>query len=187
MDMGTDRQSRATRVAVVGAGVVGLAAAAELRWAGAEVRLYEKAVPGQAQSQGKPRIFRRAHSDPWLVELAMQAERLWRGWESRFGRRLVGDEGLIAVGEDIVPAWGRAMHEAGASHRLLSPEEGQAYFPLCRSGGSTVLFDPGAGAIRVRRTNKLLSLAVGDALRLEEVCAIETSANGCLVRTRRDA
>lgn len=37
---------------------MGLAAAAELRWAGAHVRLYEKAVPGQAQSQGMTRIFR---------------------------------------------------------------------------------------------------------------------------------
>src|SRR5919202_6230715 len=165
----------AKRVAVVGAGVVGLAAAAELRWAGADVRLYEKAVPGHAQSQGMTRIFRRAHSDPRLVEQAIDAERLWRGWEQRFGRRLVGDEGLIAVGEEIVPAWDRAMHEAGVSHRLLSSKECQDLFPLCRAGDSPALFDPGAGAIRVRRTNELLSEAVGEALRLEEVCAIERS------------
>src|ERR671939_2112517 len=99
------------RVAVVGAGVVGLAAAAELRRAGADVRLYEKAVPGQAQSQGMTRIFRRAHSDPRLVEQAMEAERLWRDWEKHFGRRLVGAEGVIVVGEEIVPTWDGGMHE----------------------------------------------------------------------------
>src|SRR4051794_8942164 len=149
MQTGSDGQTSATRVAVVGAGVVGLAAAAELRWAGVDVRLYEKAVPGQAQSQGMTRIFRRAHGGPRLVEQAVETERLWRGWEQRFGRRLVGDEGLIAVGEEIVPAWDRAMQEAGASHRLLSPEECQAFFPLSRAGDSPALFDPGAGAIRV--------------------------------------
>jgi sarcosine oxidase len=58
MHMGTAGQPGAKRVAIVGAGVVGLAAAAELRWAGAEVRLYEKALPGQAQSQGMTRISR---------------------------------------------------------------------------------------------------------------------------------
>jgi sarcosine oxidase len=132
------------------------------------------------------RIFRRAHSDGRLVEQAMEAERLWRAWEGRFGRRLVGDEGLIAVGEEIVPAWDRAMLEAGALHRLLSPQECQTLFPVCRVGDSPALVDPAAGAIRVRRTTELLIQAVGDALRLEEVYAIERRAGACLVRTARD-
>src|SRR5450759_4573016 len=82
------------RVAIVGAGIVGLATASELIRAGAEVRLYEKAAVGASQSKGSTRIFRQAHGDPRLVELAMRARRKWRHWEERFGRRLIGHEGL---------------------------------------------------------------------------------------------
>ncbi|MBV9279188.1 MAG: FAD-dependent oxidoreductase [Chloroflexi bacterium] len=55
------------RVAVVGAGVVGLAAASELMRAGAEVRCYEKAEAGSGQSKGRTRIFRLAHGDARLI------------------------------------------------------------------------------------------------------------------------
>ena len=58
------------RVAVVGAGIVGLSTAAALSDRGASVTVFERGVPGDGQSGGSGRIFRHAHDDPRLVELA---------------------------------------------------------------------------------------------------------------------
>lgn len=48
----------AAEVAVVGAGIVGLAATAALEDAGTDVRCFEHAEPGSGQSAGRVRVFR---------------------------------------------------------------------------------------------------------------------------------
>jgi sarcosine oxidase len=171
------------RVAIVGAGIVGLATASELMRVGAEVRLYEKAEVGAGRSKGSTRIFRHAHGDPRLVELAMRARRKWRDWEERFGRRLIGNEGLIVSGEEIVPQWEAAMSAAGAPHRRLTEEECRERLPIGRLPSVPMLFDPEGGATRVRRTVELLQAEVGSQLRMAEVTAVETGGSGCVVHT----
>lgn len=170
------------KVAVVGAGIIGLATASELRRAGAEVRLYEKTKVGAAQSQGSTRIFRQAHGDPRLVELAMRARLKWREWEERFGRRLIGREGLIVTGDEIVPVWEAAMTAAGAPHRRLTEEECREYLTIGHLPSVPMLFDPEGGATRVRRAVELLQAELGSCLHLAEVTAIETAGVGCMVR-----
>jgi sarcosine oxidase len=171
------------RVAVVGAGIVGLATASELIRAGTEVRLYEKAAVGAGRSKGSTRIFRHAHGDPRLVELAMRARRRWRDWEERFSRRLIGDEGLIVTGAEIVPAWEAAMSAAGAPHHRLTAEECRERLPIGRLPEVPAVFDPAGGATRVRRTVELLQAEIGSHLHMAEVTAIETNASGCAVHT----
>jgi glycine/D-amino acid oxidase-like deaminating enzyme len=87
-------------VAVVGAGICGLAAAYELQRRGARVTVYESAGVGAGQSLGLARIFRIAHASPVLCELALEARAGWRAWEREFGVRLLGAEGLVVVGDD---------------------------------------------------------------------------------------
>ena len=170
------------KVAVVGAGIVGLATASELVRAGAEVRLYEKAEVGAAQSQGSTRIFRLAHGDARLVELAMRARRRWRDWEDRFRRRLIGAEGLIVSGAAIVPAWEAAMSAAGAPHRPLGAEECRERLSIGRLPDVPVFLDPAGGATRIRRAVGALRDEIGGQLRLEEVTTIEPHGGGCTVR-----
>jgi sarcosine oxidase len=170
-------------VAVVGAGVVGLATVAALLDAGAEVRLYDPSEPGMVQSKGRTRVFRLAHGDARLVDLAAHAERLWRAWEARFRRRLVGDEGLILTGDETVVAWTKAMADAGARHEVLSITEASAHVPVARLAGSAALFDPAAGPTRARRTVECLLAVCVDCLRREEVVEIGQNANGCTVTT----
>ena len=169
------------KVAVVGAGIVGLATASELVRAGAEVRLYEKAEVGAAQSQGSTRIFRQAHGDARLVELAMRARRRWRDWEDRFRRRLIGDEGLILSGAAIVPGWEAAMSAAGAPHRPLAPNECRERLPIGRPPDVPLFLDPAGGATRIRRAVEALRAEIADQLHLEEVTNIEPHGGGCTV------
>jgi sarcosine oxidase len=171
------------RVAVVGAGVVGLATASALLDADADVRLYERHAPGLGQSIGRTRVFRLAHGDARLVDLASRSERLWREWETRFRRRLVSDEGLIVTGDDTVAAWTKAMADAGARHTVLSIEEATERLPVARPVGSAALFDPAAGPTRARRTVECLQAACATSLRREEVVEIEHAATACTVST----
>ncbi|HXT34119.1 MAG TPA: FAD-dependent oxidoreductase [Chloroflexota bacterium] len=174
------------RVAVVGAGVVGLAAASALRQAGVEVRCFEKAVPGQGESAGQTRIFRTAHGDPVLVRLAMQARAGWDRWERRYGRQLVGAEGMIVSGAPLVERWGWAMSEGGASHRPLTTNEVLDLLPYCRPPDGQALLDPTAGAIRASRTIDCLHTELAPALIHAEVLELTATPAGMRVLTTID-
>lgn len=174
------------KVAVIGGGIIGLAATAELARAGAEVRCYEAATVAGAQSKGTTRIFRHAHGDPRLVELAVRASGKWSTWEMRFGRRLVGPEGLIITGDEIVPLWERAMQEGGAPSRSLTRKEGEKLLPIAKLPDCAVLFDPAGGATRVRRTVDLLRADIGQRLYLQRVEQIDDGDGGCVITTAAD-
>jgi len=169
------------RVAVVGAGVDGLATTLELIDAGADVRVYESEMPGGAQSQGRTRVFRVAHRDPRLVELAERSRRAWRDWEDRFRRRLIGDEGLVISGHETVASWGAAMRDAGAVHEIIDVERAQRLVPVARPPGETSLFDPAAGATRARRTVQCLLDACRSCVSSAEVVGVENTVSGVRV------
>lgn len=88
-----------SEVVVVGAGVVGLAVAHELRRAGHHVTVVSADVPGSRQSCGLTRIFRLAHADGPLTEAAAASLGLWEEWEARAGRPLLDRVGLLLTGD----------------------------------------------------------------------------------------
>jgi len=175
------------KVAVIGAGVVGLAAADALCRAGAEVRCFEKGTPGHAESVGLTRIFRQAHGDPRLARLAMRAREGWHAWERRSGRRLLGEEGLIVTGDVLAPAWERALREAGAPCSSLDPAAFADRLPIGQPPPAAALWDPAAGAIRARRTIEFLRQSVAGRLVHAEVLQLATTETGATVRTAREA
>ncbi|MCO1659126.1 FAD-dependent oxidoreductase [Pseudonocardia humida] len=157
------------RIAVVGAGVVGLATATELLDRGHEVRCYEADTPMAARSVGDTRIFRLLHQRPELVDWAARARERWRAWGERAGRPLVGDEGAV-VGGDIGP-WTAAMSAAGAPFEVTDtrPE-----LPAAAPGGPFLL-DPGGGVVRAADTGRFLLDVVGAALVGEAVADLRVS------------
>ena len=91
-----------TRVAVIGAGIVGLATARALERRGFTCLLFEQGAPGGGQSAGESRIFRHAHNDPRQFELAVRARRDWKEWEAEFGVQLISPDGAMAIGAESV-------------------------------------------------------------------------------------
>lgn len=90
------------KVAVIGAGVMGLASARELANAGCEVTVFEKGqlFHKNGSSHGTSRIIRRAYADPYYCALMCEAYELWRELEVESGTELFVKTGLLIVGND---------------------------------------------------------------------------------------
>jgi sarcosine oxidase len=89
----------AKNVVVVGAGVVGLAAAFEMSRAGDTVTVLTADLPGSRQSIGLTRIFRLAHADGPLTDAAASSLELWEEWERLAGEPLLDRVGLLLTGD----------------------------------------------------------------------------------------
>jgi sarcosine oxidase len=169
-------------VAVVGAGIVGLAAADALRARGADVGCFEAALPGSGQSAGLARSFRHAHEDERLVDLAIDAREGWRAWEERFGRRLLGDEGHLLAGPTAAEQ-GERLLGAGLDVHQVDEREQPRVLPILAPGMPLALFDPAGGSIRARRAVELSAAALGDRLIRAEVLGVAPKDDRTLVET----
>jgi len=71
------------KVAVVGAGVMGLATARALAQRGHDVTVYEQFEVGheRGSSHGTSRIFRLSYDDEYWIRLAQRSYELWRELE----------------------------------------------------------------------------------------------------------
>ncbi|HZQ89635.1 MAG TPA: FAD-dependent oxidoreductase [Gaiellaceae bacterium] len=111
-------------VAVVGAGVMGCAAAWALRERGADVTVYEQFELDHTRgsSHGRSRIFRLAYPDPSWVRLAQEA---YDGWND-LDPSLLGLYGLVELAPAPALTSARTLDECGIAHRFLEVDEARA-------------------------------------------------------------
>jgi monomeric sarcosine oxidase len=137
------------KVAVVGAGVMGAAAAWQLARRGADVTLYEQFELDHTRgsSHGRSRIVRLSYPDPEWVRLAVEAREGWRELELESGRTLLELYGIVevAAAPEITSASGLAAE--GIGHRFLGPEEASALGIVVPSGW-VALLEPSGGLVR---------------------------------------
>ncbi|MFI7583945.1 NAD(P)/FAD-dependent oxidoreductase [Kocuria sp. M1N1S27] len=172
------------RVAVVGAGIVGLAAAHALRTRGADVTLYESGPPGGGQSAGQSRIFRHAHEDPRLIALVARSRALWRDWEREFGVELVSPDGAVAIGDGIEDKLRALEPFAEIPVRRLPPEELHDRLPLLAEWTGPAMIDVDGGAIRTLDAVAALARRLEESTLREHVLSVRrTGAQGVEVRT----
>ena len=112
------------RVAVVGAGVMGCAAAWALRERGAEVTVHEQFAldHDRGSSHGRTRIFRVAYPEVEWVRLAQEA---YAGWQE-LDPSLLGLYGLIELIADPELTSAHALDECGVPYRLLDKAQVRA-------------------------------------------------------------
>ncbi|HET7571477.1 MAG TPA: FAD-dependent oxidoreductase [Gaiellaceae bacterium] len=151
-----------TRVAVVGAGVNGRAAAWVLAGRGAEVTLHEQFDLGHVRgsSHGRSRIVRLAYPDERWARLALDARRGWRELEEETGTTLLHLYGLVELASAPELTSAAALAAVGAEHRVLDPAEALRLGVRVPEGWSAV-HEPGGGIVRA----DLALAALADAAR----------------------
>jgi sarcosine oxidase len=164
-------------VAVVGAGVVGLAASTALVEVGVDVRCFEHAEPGSGQSAGRTRVFRHVHDRADLVALVREARAGWDAWSERAGRPLLGDEGVLYAAPDVEAA-AALLADSGVEYRWASEDEQWELLPVLAPPAEVVLLDVRGGALRVGPTIDALASWVGDRLVRAEVLSVRPDGEG---------
>jgi sarcosine oxidase len=140
------------------------------------VVVYERGVPGNAQSGGESRIFRHAHEDRRLIGFAREARQVWHEWEARFGRELLSRDGVISIGA-TVPRRLALLNEAGGiSVRPVAGAEVAERLPVLAPWDGPAMFDADGGAIRTRTTIDALTESLRDRLLFEEVLSVRPLA-----------
>ncbi|MEN3335142.1 MAG: sarcosine oxidase [Blastocatellia bacterium] len=174
-------------IAIIGAGVMGAAAACELARSGARVALIDQArLPNpRAASVDHSKIFRFAYPDALYTRLAVDALNRWRALEAETGTRLLTPAGLLWMGkaessvESEIAATLRAL---GLEAETMTNIETAARFPQFNPEAfAHAVFDP-SGAITdaARAVNTMIALArqrgvaVSESLR---VTGIEQAAS----------
>jgi sarcosine oxidase len=168
-------------IAVVGAGIVGLSAALALRERGAAVTVFERGVPGAAQSGGESRIFRHVHEDPRLIRLAREARTRWREWEASFGRELLSSDGVVAIGPTVERRLAALEADGEVRARLIDGAELAERLPVIAHHEGPALLDEDGGAIRTRAAIHALTRALEPALVIDEVLSVLPTARDTVV------
>jgi sarcosine oxidase len=151
-------------VGVVGAGIVGLSTAYALLERGASVRVYESGLPGNGQSGGEARIFRHAHDDPRMVELARSSRAVWDEWAEALGVELISPDGAVALGPPAERRLAVLEEVGGVPARAIGPAELAERLPILAGYEGPAMLDEAGGAIRVRAAIDALAAQVGERL-----------------------
>jgi sarcosine oxidase len=148
-------------VAVIGAGVMGLATARALVRRGAEVVVHEQFPAGHARgsSHGRSRIFRLAYDDPQWVRLAQESLGGWRQLERDSGVQLLELTGLLEIVDDVSESSAAGLDSCGVAWERLDAGEVERRYPIRVPAGSVAVMQPEAGIVRADRA--LAALADG--------------------------
>jgi monomeric sarcosine oxidase len=164
-------------VAVVGAGIMGSAAAYALSRQGRDVLLLEQFHVGHqhGSSHGRSRIVRLAYPEVEFVELAKQSFVGWRELEQKSGQELLELKGLLELVESSAQSSADALEAAGAEYELLDAVGAASRWPVGVPDGWTVLFQPEAGIVRADLAHRaFVDGALAHGARLEEETRVDS-------------
>lgn len=165
---------------MIGAGVVGLSAAANLRARGAEVTCYERSTAAMNErSSGSSRIFRLPHPTHELVRLAQSARVGFRRWEEEAGTPLITNSGCVVSGVDVAN-WVSAMRAAGVPFELANATSERLRLPALVPPAEAII-DPSGGVVNVDSVRTHLVALARHTIVHEPVYALENDPAGATV------
>jgi sarcosine oxidase len=161
------------RVAVVGAGITGAAAAWALVRDGHDVVVYEQFEPGtaRASSHGRSRIFRFAYTEPQWVDLARDALVAWRDVERETGETLLELDGLLELSPTVADSSRPVLDACGVAWSEVDPADYGVYGP----DGWIATLQPDAGITRADTALRVFldGIDVRSGVRVESLADLE--------------
>jgi sarcosine oxidase len=167
---------RVTRVAIVGAGVMGCAAAWALTARGADVTVHEQfdLDHDHGSSHGRSRIVRLAYPDPNWVRLARDAMDAWRALEEESGQTLLDLHGHVEVAPTRAVTSAAGLAACGVEYSWLDAEGARAAGAMLPEGWFA-LHQPEAGIVRADLArHAFLDLAIARGARVEAGRRVES-------------
>ncbi len=171
------------RIAVVGAGIVGLSVARALTEREADVRVYERGEPGNGQSGGESRIFRHAHDDLRLIELTRDGRSVWSEWGRELGVETVSGDGVLAIGEAVPERAEKLAAAGGIDFDRPGAEAARAALPILAPFEAPALLDVAGGSIRTTAVITALAEDLGERLIRDEVISLRPTGAGVELRS----
>lgn len=176
------------RVVVVGAGAWGLPTAAELVRRGHAVLLVDRYGPGNllSSSSGPTRLWRVADPDPVLVRLGRRSAEAMARLESRLGRRVHAETGLLwrddAAPLDVITG---TVAAENVPHTEIPAAEVHRPFPGLRPDHRDALWFPEGGALLAADAlagyTRLFDAGGGEPVFGAEVTTVTSTASGAAV------
>ena len=170
------------RVAIIGAGVMGLATAWALKRRGHEAVVYEQFHVGNphGSSHGRSRIFRLAYAEDEYVRLAQEALGLWRELEAETGVQVLDLQGLVEIVRTLDESTAHTLERCGVAWERLEREEAERRYPIRVPEESFAVVQPEAGIARA--DNALAAFARGlDVREGQRVTVDEADADAVVV------
>jgi sarcosine oxidase len=176
-----------TQVLIIGAGLMGSAAAHQLAVRGTEVTVVERdtAASEHGSSHGSARIFRYAYPDPFYTRLVDQARGRYDELERLAGQQLITPGGALDFGPLRDPHHlAGVLDEVGIEHELLPASAAAERWPGINFD-TDVLWQPGGGVIdaesTVRAQLRLATDAGARVIERWEAASIRRDGTGYVV------